>query len=144
MRAFNRLFFSKTSMIAHQLLSGEFQVPVVLSRQRRVLRVLRQPCPRKHRCAPAAFTAFTAFTAIDYRAFVFTPAAGKTYSLFQYAPQLSDHPSPPLSLPTRYITGAILCTNGIGNFVASYKFAACTAFVFCSIFMHGAFPSGTV
>jgi hypothetical protein len=141
MRAFNRIFFSKTSMIAHQVLSGEFQVPVVLSRQRRILRVLRQPCPRKHRCAPTSFTAFTAF---DYRAFVFTPATGKTYSLFQYVPQLSAHPSPPLSLSTRYITGAILCTNGIGNFVASYKYAASTAFVFCSIFMHGALPSGTV
>jgi hypothetical protein len=86
MRAFNRLFcLSKTFMILHQILSGEFQVPLVLSRQRRVLRVLWQPCPRKHRCAPASLTA------LDYRACIFTPPAGKTYSLFQCDPQLLNH-----------------------------------------------------
>ena len=30
---------------------------------------------------------------------------------------------PPYHRYHRYITGAILCTNGVGNFVASYKCA---------------------
>lgn len=67
------------------------------------------------------------FVATIFIVILSTHTSGKSFSIFQCGPLLCgivcaasffSHSS-----PHRYITGAILCTNGVGNFVASWKCA---------------------